>query len=605
MDFRQVQYFTAAVEQRSMSAAAAACQVTQPTLSTQIRQLEIELNDVLFGRTPIGLRPTKSAQRLYRKVSPLLDAAMHGLHYVRAAETAPIRTLRVQIPYSAASLLMRACRQAGQALAVKAPQIRTTYFPSEIGPAPRDELIQIDHDIDLAGDGTAISDQWLLISIGGPAQDRRAQPRVETLDGDINLPALPLRVREALKKWPIGGEYVFHHHAEDADELIAVLLAQNSGRILAPRLAINPRILQHPRLLVRDVTKVLPPLRLTITCDDQGRPEQRAYCAVLKAQIVKAKRNPEETSETQAPPETRQLRYFLRAFEEGSMTRVAAKLNVVQPAVSMQIRTLEQSLGGTLFTRTSQGIHPTALAYTVREIYAPILEALRQEGRNPTAKPLRARTTLRVGVLPGLDEDSLLVRAMTATILQWQKAFANVELKIVESHSGVLLDWLAENVVDIAIVEDLHTHTALKETVLFAEPLSILTAAGQSICPTGPIKMADIGKLDLVLPSQRHGLRALLDRKFADAGLPLVPKLELDSMAAAIRLVKSGGWATAMPASAVRRSLETQVLEAHAIVRPSILRQLRAVRLSRHQNRPWEGKFSDLLRAQLAQLTSV
>ena len=66
MDFRQLQYFIAAVEQRSMSAAAVACQVTQPTLSTQIRLLETELNDVLFRRTPVGLRPTKSAQRLYR-----------------------------------------------------------------------------------------------------------------------------------------------------------------------------------------------------------------------------------------------------------------------------------------------------------------------------------------------------------------------------------------------------------------------------------------------------------------------------------------------------------------------------------------------------------
>lgn len=604
MDFRQLQYFIAAVEQRSMSAAAVACQVTQPTLSTQIRLLETELSDVLFGRTPVGLRPTKSAQRLYRRISPLLDAASHGTGYIRAAETASLKPLLVELPYSAASLLTRACRQAGRVLATKAPQIKITYFPSEMGPAPHGSPVQIQHDIDLAANGTAISDQWLLIGIAGPMQDRRVKPRVEPLTGDINLPVLPSRIREALKTWPIGGEHVLHHQTGDADELIADLLVQNSGRILAPRLAINPRNLRHPRLFVRDVSKALPPLRITMACDLQEA-EQRAFCTALKTQIVRAKRNPEQELEAPALPEMRQLRYFLRAFEEGSITRVAAKLNVVQPAVSMQIRSLEHSLGGALFDRTAQGIHPTTLARRARDIYAPILDALRQEGRNPTIKPIRTRTTLRVGVLPGLDEDSLLIRAMTATIQQWQKDFANVELKVVESHSSVLLDWLAENIVDIAIVEDLHTRTWLKETALFVEPLSILTAAGQSDCPPGPIKMADIGKLNLVLPSQRHGLRALLDRKFADAGLPLVPKLELDSMAAAIRLVKSGGWATAMPASAVRRSLDTHALEAHAIIRPSILRELRAVQLSRHQNRPWEGKFGGLLRAQLASLTSA
>jgi DNA-binding transcriptional LysR family regulator len=206
---------------------------------------------------------------------------------------------------------------------------------------------------------------------------------------------------------------------------------------------------------------------------------------------------------------------------------------------------------------------------------------------------------LRVGILPGLDEDSLLVKATTATILEWGQAFANIELKVVESHSGVLLDWLTDNVIDVAIVEDMHARTSLRETVLSSEPLAILTSASYRVHPPGPIKLSEIGHLNLVLPSKRHGLRALMDRSFERAGLPLVPRLELDSMASAMRLVKSGGWATVMPPSAVQRSLDDNLLVAHPIVRPSVTRELRAVQLPRRRNQKWETTFIRLLRERL------
>jgi DNA-binding transcriptional LysR family regulator len=121
---------------------------------------------------------------------------------------------------------------------------------------------------------------------------------------------------------------------------------------------------------------------------------------------------------------------------------------------------------------------------------------------------------------------------------------------------------------------------------------------------SGPIRLNDIGNLNLVLPSNRHGLRSLMDRAFADAGLSLLPRLELDSMASAVRLVKSGGWATVMPPSAVQRSLDDQLLVARPIVKPSVNRELRAVQMPRHRNK-WASIFIRLLREKLASGTTA
>jgi DNA-binding transcriptional LysR family regulator len=231
-------------------------------------------------------------------------------------------------------------------------------------------------------------------------------------------------------------------------------------------------------------------------------------------------------------------------------------------------------------------------------IYAPILDALRSsQRRKPPGK--QARPVLRVGILPGLDEDSLLVRATTATIVEWGKVCPEVELKVVESHSGVLLDWLSDKIIDVAVVEDMHARSALRETILSSEPLAILTSASYAAHAPGPIRLSEIGSLNLVLPSKRHGLRALMDRAFLSAGLPLVPKLELDSMASAMRLVKSGGWATVMPPSAVQRSIDDKLLIAHPIVKPSVKRELRAVQLPRRRNEKWETTFIHVLRERL------
>ena len=69
----------------------------------------------------------------------------------------------------------------------------------------------------------------------------------------------------------------------------------------------------------------------------------------------------------------RQIQYFVCLHEERSVTRAARQLNVVQPALSMQINRLEKRLGLTLFDRTAHGMIPTAAGEAMYRLYVPIL----------------------------------------------------------------------------------------------------------------------------------------------------------------------------------------------------------------------------------------
>ena len=73
MDTRQLAYFVAVYEQRSISAAARQLDIAQPSVSSALQQLEQQLGTTLFIRLPKGVQPTEDAERLYVQACQLLS----------------------------------------------------------------------------------------------------------------------------------------------------------------------------------------------------------------------------------------------------------------------------------------------------------------------------------------------------------------------------------------------------------------------------------------------------------------------------------------------------------------------------------------------------
>src|SRR6478735_7389522 len=93
-----------------------------------------------------------------------------------------------------------------------------------------------------------------------------------------------------------------------------------------------------------------------------------------------------------------QLRIFLAIYEHGSITAAAEELGYAQPSVSEQIRTLEKSLGTTLFRRVGRGVVPTTVADALRP-HAERTIASAEEARRAVQSVVSLETgTIRCGM---------------------------------------------------------------------------------------------------------------------------------------------------------------------------------------------------------------
>ena len=250
------------------------------------------------------------------------------------------------------------------------------------------------------------------------------------------------------------------------------------------------------------------------------------------------------------PVTLRQLRYFQALIEHGSFSRAAESVHVSQPALSLQIRELETSLGGPLVERESRGILLTPLGREAHEQTLRILDEtllLETIGERFEAGPLRVAvgivSTLAPYLLPGI-------------LTQLHDASPRVELDIMEAPGRALVSSLLAGRLDAAIVSLPLGMLELPERELFEDCLvlagrterltSIRRALGDELHPAD-LSRADIGPL-LTL-GDGH---CLADQVLGACLMWRMQEVRrgAESLATLSRLVASGAGLTLLPETA-------------------------------------------------------
>jgi LysR family tcuABC transcriptional regulator len=259
-------------------------------------------------------------------------------------------------------------------------------------------------------------------------------------------------------------------------------------------------------------------------------------------QRTRARRQPEHD-----PMELRQLRYFIRIVELGSMGRAALDLGVGTPALSQQISRLEGELSTRLLQRTTTGVLPTdaGLAF-FRQSQLAIRHA---DAAAQAARQARLAGHVSIGLAPSTS--GVLALPLLEAM---RERYPDVRLRVVESLSGNLATMLNARQLDLAVLFETDGARRWSVLPLLDERLFVIGRRDLPGMPTGrSVRIARLASLPLVLPSGTHGLRAILDAAFARERCAPHVVLEIDGLAVLMDAVRAGLAATIQPGAATVR----------------------------------------------------
>lgn len=245
--------------------------------------------------------------------------------------------------------------------------------------------------------------------------------------------------------------------------------------------------------------------------------------------------------------ELRQLRYFVRVVELGSMGRAAADLGVVTSALSQQISRLEGELTTRLLQRSPTGVVPTDAGVAFWRQAQLALRHADEAAR--AAQQQRLAGQVSVGLAPS----TAAVLALPL-VLAMRERYPEVRLHLVESLSGNLSAQLNARQLDVAVLFDATDEHRLRVAPLLDERLCLIGAASLAGMPKGrQVRLKDVATLPLVMPSGSHGLRAVVEQAFARAKCPPKIVADVDGLAVLMDMVQAGLAATVQPAAAIAR----------------------------------------------------
>ncbi|WBU62769.1 LysR substrate-binding domain-containing protein [Paracoccus aerodenitrificans] len=274
--------------------------------------------------------------------------------------------------------------------------------------------------------------------------------------------------------------------------------------------------------------------------------------------------------------DSRQLRYFREIIESGSLSAAARSLSVAQPSLSQLVRNLEHELNVELLIRTARGISATEAGQRLYR-HACLIEAQLEEARDDVVSAGSEPSGRVVFGVPPTVAMALLIPIAETIRLEMPR----VRFRAIEAMTGHLREWLMNGDIDMTLLYDNTNIGNCSSSILVAEDLCFYSSPQDWPFPTAPgqpVGLDMIAETDLVLPSERHGLRSFIERIARMQHLSLNVAIEIDSLSQIKALVARGSGYTILSPAAVQDMVADHQLVGAPIGSPQLRRHIYLVR---------------------------
>ena len=295
--------------------------------------------------------------------------------------------------------------------------------------------------------------------------------------------------------------------------------------------------------------------------------------------------------------DVRQIRAFLAAYEEKSLTAAAERINATQPGVSVQISALESELHVKLFERHARGLKPT---FAGKRLYPMAVQILQNVNHAVgTIRTLSKAVTgaFSIGVPPTLS------KAILAPVLsKFVETYPDVEVRVVEAYSITLLPLLESGELDCAVVTLLPARPELKFTPIYGDRFVLVSGAKLNLPRGHAISLNDSRCLKLVTPSLRLAPHHPLEPIIRTDRIKPERLIEIDGLSGTLKFLEATDWAGLLPFAAVHDELHNSGLRINPIAGPEIRIEYFVAQLGTKFLLPAVQSFLDLAAAALQRI---
>ena len=253
--------------------------------------------------------------------------------------------------------------------------------------------------------------------------------------------------------------------------------------------------------------------------------------------------------------ELRHLRYFVAVAEDLSVTRAAARLNIAQPALSHQIKSLEREVGTPLLHRLARGVALTGPG----EVFAADARAILAAVGAATNRARRVATGALGAIRIGFVGSASFHPFVTGAIRDYRAAYPDVVVELVEEPTVNLIAGLKAGRVEVAFLRPAPGDAdGLWSRHLFDEPMVVAVPLGHPLAGRASVVLADLAAEPFIFYPRRNG-RALYDAiVLACEAVGFTPRIAQDApqLTSVVNLVATGIAIAIVPASMGRLSKE-------------------------------------------------
>ena len=263
----------------------------------------------------------------------------------------------------------------------------------------------------------------------------------------------------------------------------------------------------------------------------------------------------------------KQLEYFVQVAELGSFSKAAVVLDIAQPALSRQVRSLETELHQQLFLRNGRGVTLTDAGKRLFDHSVAVLQLMAHAREDLGASRDEPVGRVTIGLPPSMG------RQLTLPLIdRFKKELPSARLAIVEGLSTHIVEWVTTGRIDIGLVYNPEAQPGLEITPLLQEQLGLVSHAPKGKrkrAALPPLPMKELSRYPLIVPERIHAMRRLLDTQAALAGIKLDIAWEVSSVPSIIDLVCAGYGYAVLTASGVAASARAGELVTRRLVDPT------------------------------------